>query len=156
MKAFHFTLESVLTLRQRQDQEATGKYAQSLLAQQQVLARLETAERELSNCWRELRAQLMTGCTASQAAQGQAYHRSLEKRREECAVQLRVEERRVNAALRAMLAARQQREVVDKFFDKQKKRHDYGCLQEERKLMDEFAPRRAASRMSWSRAESFS
>ena len=149
MKSFHFTLEAVLTLRQRQEQKALELYAQALLARQQALERLEAAQHRLNTAFEELRAQLAAGCTASAAAQAHEYQRSLAKRRDECTLALGAAERRVNAALQGMLAARQQREIVDKCFEKQKSRHGRETARAEQKLLDDLAGRRANSILSW-------
>jgi flagellar export protein FliJ len=156
MKAFHFTLEAVRTLRQRQEQATMEQYAQALLVRQQALDRLAAAQNELTVCAENLRAKLIAGCTASDAAQANEYHRSLARRRDECGAQLGLAERRVNAALQAMLGARQQREIVDKYFDKQKSRHQREVLREEQKLLDDLAGRRGNSILTWNPTESLS
>src|ERR1700759_225841 len=108
MKEFHFTLDAVLTLRQRQEQKAMEQYAQALLVRQQALERLALVEHQLDGGYQELRAQLAKGCEATLISQAQDYHRSLTKRRDDCAAAVGVAERRVNAALQAMLSTRQQ------------------------------------------------
>ncbi len=153
MKAFHFTLEAVRTLRQRQEQIAMEQYAQSLLARQQALDRLAAVQRELSACFQELRDKLAAGCAASIAAQAHDYHRALARRRDELSAALGLAERRVNAALQAMLGARQQREIVDKFFDKQKLRHSREVTREEQKFLDDLASRRGNSILAFNPTE---
>jgi flagellar FliJ protein len=154
MKSFHFTLEAVRTLRQRQEQKALENYARALLARQQALDRLDAVQREMNAGFVELRAKLTKGCAASEAAQAHDYHRLLAKRRDECTVALGVAERRVNAAMQTMLAARQQREVVDKFFDKQKARHERDQVRNEQKFLDDLAgSRRANSILAWNPTE---
>ena len=106
MKSFHFTLEALGTLRQRQEQKAMEQYAQSLIVRRQAVDGLEAVERELSACWQEWRNRLAGGCAAAEAAQAHAYQRSLAQRRNECALALETAERRVNAALQGMLAWR--------------------------------------------------
>jgi flagellar export protein FliJ len=145
MKAFHFTLEAVRTLRLREEQEASNQYAKTLVARQQVIDKLHSLQRQLDQGWNDLRQGLTRGCSASFAAQAHLYHRSLEKRRDECNAELGVAERRVNAALQIMLRAKQQREVVDKFYEKQKDAHQREVNRDEQKLLDELAGRRAAS-----------
>ena len=54
-------------------------------------------------------------------------------------------ERRVNAASQAMLVARQQREMVDVYREKQLAAHDRLGLREEQKILDEFAIRRVTA-----------
>jgi flagellar FliJ protein len=142
MKPFHFTLEAVRTLRQRQEQVAMEKYAQALHTRQEAANKVDAIQRQLSDGWQELRGQMATGCTASQVAQAQDYHRALSKRRDEAAAALGVAERRVNAALQTMLNARQQREIVDKSREKQKARHLREQFRAEQKILDDLAGRR--------------
>jgi flagellar export protein FliJ len=153
MKGFHFTLEAVLTLRQRQEQKAMELYAQALLGRHQALEKLAAVQRDLETGFRELREQMARGCTASHVSQAQDYHRSLAKRRDECALNLATAERRVNAALQAMLSARQQREIVDKYFDKQKARHGREVARNEQKFLDDLAGRRSNSVLTWNANE---
>jgi flagellar export protein FliJ len=145
MKAFRFTLEAVRTLRQRRENEALEQYAQALGARQQVLDLLESIDEKISQSRTAIRALLADGCDASEATHAYAAHGVLEKRRDECVTALGHAERRVNAASQVMLLARQQREIVDIFCEKQKARHQKLELREEQKLLDEFASRRVTS-----------
>lgn len=149
MKAFQFTLESVRIVRQRHEQEAMEQYARALLGRRQAVERLEAVQEQLTSGWQELRQLLARGCEAARAAQMQDYHRSLEKRRDEHVAALGMAERRVNAAFQGMMAARQQREIVDKCFDKQKTRHQREQLRLEQKFLDDLAGRRGASVLAW-------
>jgi len=152
MKAFHFSLESVLTLRQRQEKVAMGNYAQMLAAHRRALDQLEEVQQELKNSGEELREQIVAGCSASQAVQAHRYFESLERRRRKCVADVTAAEARKNSAMQAMLLARQQREVIDKFFEREKKRYDYACSREEQKLMDDLPQRRGDSVLSWNPA----
>ena len=153
MKAFRFPLEALRTLRRRQEHVAIDRYAQASLARGQAMEKLAAVQAELNAAWHDLRARLAAGCPAATAAQAHEFHRSLEKLREERAAALGLAERRLNAAMQAMLAARQQREVVDKCFDKQKSLHERAQLREEQKLVDDLAWRRANSILSWNQTE---
>jgi flagellar export protein FliJ len=153
MKSFRFTLEAVRTLRQRQEQVAMEQYAQALAFRQQAYDRLETVQQELNAGFRDLRARLAKGCAASEAAQAGDYHKSLARRRDEFTLALGTAERRVNAALQTMLATRQQRELVDKYFDKQKSRHQRDQARSEQKIMDDLAGRRGNSILAWNPSE---
>jgi flagellar export protein FliJ len=152
MKPFHFTLESVRTLRQRQEQDAMDQYARMLLARRQAVDRLEAVQQKLNAGWQELRQLLARGCEAANAARMHEYHRSLEKRRDDLITALGVAECRVNVALQAMLTARREREIVDKFFDKQKARHQREQVRVEQKFLDDLAGRRTASILAWNPA----
>lgn len=127
-------------------------YARTLLMRQQAVERLEAVQQLLRAGWQELRQLMARGCQAASAARMHEYHRSLEKRRDECVAALGVAERRVNAAFQAMIAARREREVVDKCFDKQKARHQREQVRVEQKFLDDLAGRRTASILSWNPA----
>ncbi len=156
MKPFHFTLEAVRTLRQRQEQNAMEQYAQALLARQQAIEKLNAIQRELHASWQELRGRLAGGCAAFHLSQAHDYQRALGKRRDESMATLGVTERRVNAAMQAMLAARQQREIVDKSCEKQKARHLREQFRAEQKVLDDLAGRRGVSSLAWNPTEALS
>jgi flagellar export protein FliJ len=145
MKAFRFTLEAVRTLRQRQEQEALENYARALLARQQVLNLLADMDQRIRRDYVEMRKLLAARPTAAQAAQAQQFHASLEKKRDDCVAALGQAERRLNATSHAMLAARQQREMVDVYREKQHAVHERLGLREEQKILDEFAVRRVTA-----------
>jgi len=153
MKSLHFTLESLGTLRRRQEQKAMELYTQSLIGRRQAVEELEAVGHELSVCWQEWRGKMVAGCSAADAAHAHAYHLSLIKRRDEWALALETAERRENAALQAMSQARQQREIVDKCFDKQKARHRRDEARDEQKFLDDLAGRRGNSILAWKPAE---
>jgi flagellar export protein FliJ len=145
MKSFHFSLEAVRTLRQRQENDALEQYARSLLVRQQALDALEAARERIQAHWAEMRRRLSRRCAAAQASQLQDHHLVLERRQQECVAALRAAERGVNAASQIMLLARQQREIVDGYREKQWTRHQRLEAREEQKASDEFGSRRAPS-----------
>ena len=149
MKAFHFTLEAVRTLRQRNEQKALERYAQALLTRQRAMEKLDAAQRELDRNTAALTTAFQTGSTALKIAQINDYQRVLTVRRDEAAKMLGDAERLLNAAHQAMIAARQQREIVDKFFDKQKAHHHRELAQNEQKMLDDLAGRRNNSLFTW-------
>lgn len=154
MKSFRFTLEALRTLRQRQEQKAMERYAKMLLARRQTFDALDAAHRELSACWQEWREKMAAGCTAADGTKAQEAQRVLSQRRDECAHALQTAERRVNAALQAMLLARRQREIVDKYCEQQKARHRRELARGDQKFLDDIAGRRGNSLLSWKAAES--
>jgi flagellar export protein FliJ len=153
MKAFHFTLEAVGTLRRLQEQKAMEQYARCLALRRQAADGLEAVRRELSACWQEWRGRLAGGFAAAEAAKAHAYQRLLIQRRDECTLVLEAAERRAAEALQFMLLARQQREIVDKFFDKQKARHQRDEVRGEQKFLDDLAGRRGNSVLAWKPAD---
>jgi flagellar export protein FliJ len=142
MRAFRFTLEAARTVRQRKENDALEEYARALAARQQVVSLLELIDTRIHADWAHIRRLLASGCSASQAAQAHSFHRSLETNRNECVASLGQAERRVQMASRVMLAAHQQREIVDIFREKQFACHQKAEAREEQKMLDEFAVRR--------------
>jgi len=55
----------------------------------------------------------------------------------------------VSHALQQMLAARQQREAVEKFRGKQRAAHDRDVQRDTQKFLDELATQRAVPAQSW-------
>jgi flagellar export protein FliJ len=145
MKAFRFTLEAVRTVRQRQENDALENYARALQVRQQAVDLLEAIHQRIGDDFVQMRHLLSAGCTAAQAAQAQNYHRSLEIMRSDGLASLEQAERRVKAAFQAMLAARQQREIVDVYREKQQGVYQRAEMRAEQKVQDEFAIRRVTA-----------
>jgi hypothetical protein len=100
------------------EQETLQEYVRALLARQQALDLLDTIHQQIKQIWTVMRglldgagaagraAQAVRIARAALATQAQNSYGLLEKRREECIGALHQAERRANAALHAMLAAR--------------------------------------------------
>lgn len=141
MKPFRFKLQAVHTLRVRQERETMQKYADALLQRKLAMEKLSAIGREIAVAWTELRAELAEGCAAARILRMQAYCTSLEVRRSEANAVLQGAERAVNQAMQRMLAARQQREVVDKFQAGERSRYERELQRLEQKELDELALR---------------
>jgi flagellar export protein FliJ len=152
MKAFHFSLQALKTLRQRQEQIALQSYAQALQLRQQAASDLSAARQELQAHWARWQSQIRAGCPALELVQSQAYCRVLEGRGRDCEAALRAAEEVTRQRWQSLLHARQQREAVDKFYAHQRRRHQRALEREEQKTIDELAHRptgdNAASRLS--------
>jgi len=149
MKAFRFTLEAVATTRKRMEHVALENYAQALLLRSGALRQLEVAQRELDAAWARMRQALSKGCPAAKAAQLRLQARLLEEDRRRCEEAFAHAERGVNQALQQMLAARQQREAVDKLRGRQRLKHDRDNLRDTQKFLDELASQRATPASAW-------
>jgi flagellar export protein FliJ len=149
MKPFKFSLEAVATTRRRVEQTALEKYAQALLARQSALRQLETAQHELDEAWLQLRQTLESGCSASAATRLRQQSQLLEEERQLRAEDFAQSERGVSQALHQMLAARQQREAVEKFRGRQRLAHDRDVQRDTQKFLDELATQRATPAQSW-------
>src|SRR5438105_835502 len=136
MKRFRFSLEAVLTVRQRAERETLTRYGEALLARQRALDFLAIVHRKLDATWTHLRQELAAGCSAGRLDRLRLFCRSLEEelnRREEA---LRDAERAVNRALQEVLIARRQREMIDRFREQQRNFYDRQLTREEQKFLD--------------------
>lgn len=149
MKPFRFALEAVATVRKRIEGEALEAYAQALLFRQQALRQFEASQREQNAVWDELRRELAMGCPAAKLARLRGHAQGLEQECKRRHTALQQAERAVNAGLQRMLAARQQREVVEKLRGHQRAHHDRDVAHETQKFLDELATQRATPALAW-------
>lgn len=141
MKHFRFTLQALLTVRQREERDALEFYARELQARQQALDALADSENELAIAWDELRTQMIAGGPIAGLLQGQAHCHHLSEIRERSVTAVARAEDAANFALLAVVVARQNREVVEKFLEQQRKNYQRECNREEQKILDELAHR---------------
>lgn len=149
MKPFRFTLEAAATVRKRVESNALEAYAQALLLHRRAVSELEANERALQEAWTSLRNALVNGCSASAMTQLRGHSQALEIARATCANALQQAEVTVQQTLQRMLAARRQRQVVDKFRSQQRGRHDRAFASETQKFLDELATQRATPALAW-------
>jgi len=143
MKPFRFTLEALITLRQRQEVAALELYAKSLRVSHDLKKQLESVQEEQLATWGESRRRALRQGAASDWVHLNGYNRLLEERKSECAGRLKDSEREAQAALQKVIKARQAREVVEACRDKQKHLYEQNLLREERKLIDDLSSRRS-------------
>ena len=149
MKPFKFSLEAVATTRRRLEQTALENYAQALLARQSALSRLEAAQHELEAAWAQLRQTLESGCSASAATRLRQTSQMLEEERQLREEHLSQAECGVSQALQQMLAARKQREAVEKLRGKKRSEYDRDVQRVTQKFLDELATQRATPAATW-------
>ena len=142
MRAFRFSLQALHTLRLRKEHQAMEEYARTLLERARLTEQLQLSERALAAAQWEWQQHLTGGCTAAQMVHYQLHCRDLASRRDKNAVLAQAAERRAEAALQAMMVARQEREAVDKFFERQRAVYDRALNSSEQKFLDELVQRR--------------
>ena len=149
MKPFRSTLQVLLTLRQRAEQEALERYAQALLDRQTALESLAVIETEQSAWWARRLVELEQGCSGAFLGQWGAVDGRLRERRERAESALAQAELAVNQRLQLMLQARRDREAAEKYIQRQRALHDRELGREEQKAMDELSSRRTSVGLSW-------
>ena len=141
MKHFRFTLQALLTVRQREERDALEFYARELQARQHALDALADSENDLALAWEDLRTQMVEGGPIAGLVQRQGHCQHLGEIRERNVTAVTRAENAANLALLAVVAARQNREVVEKFLEHQRKNYQRECNREEQKILDELAHR---------------
>jgi flagellar export protein FliJ len=148
MKRFTFKLEAVLTLRQRAEQTALEKYSHAIQHRQACAVRAAEVEMELSQARRQWLNALADGCPAVRASQMLGYCHLVEERKRQCEQTLALADVELNQASQRMLLARQQREAVEKYLERQRERHEQMVREEERKMIDDLVNRRSPMSMA--------
>ena len=145
MKRFHFTLTALKTLRERCEQEAIEAYSKALRYQEQVQTDFHLAKRALETEWSCQQTLLNQGICAKEMVQIQAYGQTLIKRCQDKENELALARQGARLKWDQLVRARQLREVVDHFLERQKKRYRFECQREEQKLLDDLSCHTAAS-----------
>lgn len=144
MKAFKFTLEAVRTLRTRQEKIALEQYGKAVQHREQAVAFLWKVREELGQVFQE-RMNLADGAPASDLAQLERWTGEVAAREKQCLQNVQLATMHVEDAWQNLLKARQELEIVEKFFARQRERHDRALDREEQKSLDEQAGRRPAA-----------
>ncbi len=152
MKSFRFSLQSLLTLRQREERTAMERYAQALLARQRAVEDLDAVSRELANVWLRCSTELMAGCRAGDVVRSHQHGQRMEGERQRFGLAVAAAERATDLALHGLLAARQAREMVDQHRGHQRVDHDRALNREEQRFLDDLVTRRVAPGLAWQAA----
>lgn len=143
MKAFKFTLEAVRTLRSRQEKNALEQYGKAVQTREQAVAFLWRARGELEKIFQE-RVNAADGAPAAHLAHLEKWTGEVAAREKECLQNVQLANLRVETTWQGLIAARQEREIVDKYLDRQRERYDRALDREEQKTLDELASRQGA------------
>jgi len=144
MKKFRFSLEAILLLREREEQRAVEKFMRASAAHRERLERLEDAERDFAKAAAELREKSARGIPGMELRQMQGHLGALEDLRKERARAAAESQAALGQARDELAAARRRKEVIDRFREKQRRKHAEAARLEELKFLDELAAGRAA------------
>lgn len=141
MKAFHFSLQAVLTLRLEKEQEAQRAVAQAVHGVMVVKSGLAALGAALASLGEELRGRMDRGIPAHDLAQLGGYRVVLTERRQQLEGDLAKAEEKLRQTQVALLRANQDRQVLDHYRRKLLRLHDQREAREEQKLLDDLAGR---------------
>jgi flagellar export protein FliJ len=149
MKPFRFTLEPLRVVRERQEREALERYGLALMEVNRCKAEVARIEREMQWLQDESKLRLLKGSLSALIVQQQLYGTHLEECRKKALAEVADSEAKAKKAMQEMLLARREREIVDKFREKQRALYDRAMTLEEQKLLDELAGRRSDFALNW-------
>jgi len=152
MKAFRFSLQAILTLREEREQEAQRHYARQLRAVEAVLAQLATLSRQLLALGAERQTRLQSALPADELARFDHYRARLEERRVRLVQDLALAQRAADQAQAAVLKATQDRQALEKHRQKLHRAYDYALARDEQKLLDDLAGRTSTLAGAWRQA----
>jgi flagellar export protein FliJ len=138
MKTFHFSLQALRILRERQEQIVLQDYGRALQLWEQARDKVDAILQQIQIACLEAQQKLIEGCSGSDLMQLQSYCQSLEQRRRQGEQAARVARHQASLAFTRLIAARQARAVVDKCFDQQKRRHDHDRQRREQGILDDM------------------
>ena len=138
MKKFQFSLQALQTLRERQEQQALQEYSNALTAWERARDHVEAVHKELAAAWAERQRSALASCSAGELDRSHAYCQSLERRKQAAEHAMKVARNRASQVFTKLLAARQARAVVDKFFENQKRDHEVERRRHEQHSLDEM------------------
>lgn len=138
MKSFKCSLQALLTLREREEQLALQDYGKSLRHLEETRHGLAMVQQELDSANARLHQRFLNSGPAIQLAQLQDFCAEVEKKRRQWEYNLKVAQSKSQQAFTKLVAARQAKAVVTKYFENQKKRHEQECRKEEQKAVDDL------------------
>jgi flagellar export protein FliJ len=145
MKTFRFPLEPLRVLRRQKERAAQQRYARLLSACNTAAAQLDKATEELGRGREMLTRELSAGVTAGRIMNLRTWCLALEIHQHERKAAFAEARRVTQLALHEMNAARREREVLDRFYDKARRVHTRETLREEQKNFDEMAVQMAGA-----------
>jgi flagellar export protein FliJ len=149
MKRFRFSLQALLTVRQREEHLAAERYAATLAARHCAAADLAAAQEDAHRAAEFFRTSIETATRAGEISRWRDHYEVLNDRCTRAAEILEAAEKAVAPALAEMLRARRQREVVEECRAKHRVRHEREMARMAHRLQDDLAFRRFTPALVW-------
>lgn len=141
MKGFVFSLQALLTLRQRQERLALEQYGRALQARATACAAVQQAQADLACAWSTLRAELETSCYAARVAFHRAQCSALEERSRRAQAEVQSAGHALRKTLGAFTEARRRREAVDRVRERRRLAFEREGMRQESRILDDLAGR---------------
>ena len=149
MKAFRFRLEAVLTLREQVEQAAQRAYSRALQAAEAAILAKRAAESEIVQLDQLQASRLAERLPATELEHLRNYRGFLQERLALRHRELAEAQRRAEEARLVLVAARRQREALERLREHQRRVYDYEVARGEQKILDEMAHRSPTLAHAW-------
>ncbi len=149
MRAFQFSLQAILTLREEKEQEAQRAVASALNLVAMIQSRIAAVVRELDGLGTEVRGRLGHGVMVRELEQLGNYQTVLSERRLRLEVELARAEQGVEQARTVLLKATQDRQALENYRVRLHRMHDYQQARAEQKMLDDLAGRSTGLGAEW-------
>ncbi len=141
MKPFRFRLQSLLSLREREERKALEAFAASLREAELAESRLRATQARINDHWNAAAETLRAGCAPAELQSWQSFGQILVREESRCRAAAVAASESASQARRGLMAARQRREVVESLKTRHRETHERESLHEEQTLLDDIAQR---------------
>lgn len=149
MKAFHFRLQAVLTLRAQAEQAAQQSCARAYAVVTTTAERLRVADTAIAASDERRRTQLTAGAAANHVEHLRVFGVLLGERRTQRMRELAEARSRAEEACRLLVVATQGREALERLRHRQLTQHNYQTAQSEQKILDELSAQKRPLLEAW-------
>jgi flagellar export protein FliJ len=143
MKRFRFPLQAVMTIRVNAEAKALEAFAQAQTEVQKIQLRQQAIQREIAGGFGTRTEWLHKSVSSEEIQKLQQGIRMLQEAMRRCQAELQKAQAVLEAKKKILLETRQQREIIDKLYDKQLANHNAQIAQTEQRLLDDFATMRS-------------
>ena len=138
MKGFRFRLESVLTLRQWEEERARTAYGQALQQERRFVDELRAIEQRIENDAATIRQTTTAGIHAGDRASRWRHLLALERQRAEIAQKLVTARRIREQKMKLLIDAHRRTGILDRLKLRQQQAHAATCARREQQEIDEL------------------
>ena len=149
MRAFHFPLQAVLTVRENQEHKALEAFGHAQAALHRLLRHQAEVRQTIEEAFDQRRSAHGRSTNSEEFQHLQQGVRALQRRQRECELEVEKSKKEVAARSRDVMEARKQREVIERVFEKQLARHRLETSRAEQKALDEVSALKSVGNLAF-------
>ena len=149
MRAFHFPLQAVLTVRENQEHKALEALGHAQAQLHRLLLQQTAARKAIEDAFDQHRQAQGRHANSEDFQHLQQGLRVLQRRLRDCDAEVEKSRKEVAARSRHLMEARQHREVIERVFEKQLARHHLETSRAEQKALDELSALKSVGNLAF-------